>query len=70
MLNSYKNSFYPRTIKDWNNLPINIIEASDIDEFTYLLNLNYCNYLFIVHVYVCDCTIRGFLPPGHWAACP
>jgi len=43
-LYSYKNSFYPRTIKDWKNLPISIIEARDIDEFTYLLNLNYCNY--------------------------
>ena len=40
-LNTYKYSFYPRTIKDWNNLPINVIEAR---EFTYLLNLNYCNY--------------------------
>ena len=43
-LNSYKNSFYPRTIKDWNNLPIYIIEAGDTDTFTYLLNLYYCNY--------------------------
>jgi len=29
-------------LKDWNNLPINIIEARDIDEFIYILN--YCNY--------------------------
>ena len=43
-LNSYKYSFYLRTIKDWNNLPINVIEARDLDEFTYLLNVNYCNY--------------------------
>ena len=43
-LNSYKYSFYPRTIKDWNDLPINVIEASDLDEFVYLLNVNYCNY--------------------------
>ena len=42
-LNSYKYSFYPRTIKDWNNLPIDVIEARDLDEFTYLLNVNYCN---------------------------
>ena len=61
-LNTYKYSFYPRTIKDWNNLPINMIEARDLNEFTYLLNLNYCNHQFI---YVCDCTIWGFLPPGH-----
>jgi len=34
--NSYKYSFYPRAIKDWNNLPINVIKARDLDEFTYL----------------------------------
>ena len=27
-LNSYTHSFYPRTIKDWNNLPINVIEEN------------------------------------------
>ena len=36
-LNTYKYSFYPRTIKDWNNLPINVIEARDINEVTYLI---------------------------------
>ena len=36
-LNTYKYSFYPRTIKDWNNLPINVIESRDIDKFTYLI---------------------------------
>ena len=36
-LNTYKNSFYPRTIKDWNNLPINMIESRDF----YLILLNY-----------------------------
>ena len=25
-LNTYKYRFYPRTIKEWNNLPINVIE--------------------------------------------
>ena len=33
--NIYKYSFYPRTIKEWNNLPINVIESKDI---------NTCNY--------------------------
>ena len=31
-----KYSFYPRAIKEWNNLPINVIES--------LLNFNACNY--------------------------
>ena len=35
-LNTYKYSLYPRTMKEWNNLPINIIESRDINEFTYL----------------------------------
>ena len=26
-----------RTIKNWNNLPINVIEARDINEFTFLI---------------------------------
>ena len=43
-LNTYKYSFYPRTIKGWNNLPINVIESRDINEFIYLLNLSSCNY--------------------------
>ena len=42
-LNTYKYSFYPRTIKDWNNLPISIIESRDLDEFIHLLNYNFCN---------------------------
>ena len=28
--NSHKYSFYPRTIRDWNNLPISLIEARDV----------------------------------------
>ena len=40
-LNAYKCSFYPRTIRDWNNLPIIIIELRDLNKFTYLLN--FCN---------------------------
>ena len=43
-LNTYKYSFYPRTINKWNNLPINVIESRDINEFTYILNFNSCNY--------------------------
>ena len=42
-LNTYKYSFYPRTIKDWNNLPISITESRDLDEFIHLLNYNFCN---------------------------
>ena len=42
-LNTYKYSFYPRPVKDWNELPINIIESRNLDEFIYVLNLHYCN---------------------------
>ena len=42
-LNTYKYSFYPRTVKDWNELPINIIESRNLDGFIYVLNLHYCN---------------------------
>ena len=46
-LNTYKYSFYPRTIKDWNNLPINVIEARDINEFTYSITVitSLCMYV-------------------------
>ena len=37
-LNSFKYSFYPRTIRDWNNLPVDLIESRNLGEFTYLLN--------------------------------
>ena len=32
--NYYQNSFFPKTIKDWNNLPVTIIESENIDIFT------------------------------------
>ena len=57
-LNSYKYSFYPRTIKDWNNLPINVIEARDLDEFTYLM------LTIVIMMYVIQCTIWGYYPLG------
>ena len=50
-------SFYPRTIRDWNNLTINIIESRD---FTYLLI--YLLTIFYVINCMCDFTIRGFTP--------
>ena len=31
---AYQQSFYPRTIREWNNLPIAIIETIDIEGFT------------------------------------
>ena len=37
-LGSFKYSFYPRTIKDWSNLPVDVIESRNLEEFTYLLN--------------------------------
>ena len=37
-LNSFKYSFYPRTIRDWKNLPVDVIESRNLEEFTYLLN--------------------------------
>ena len=67
ILNTYKYSFYPKTIKGYNYLPINVIEARDINEFTYLLNLNYCNYYFM---YVCMWLYHlGFLPHGCASFC-
>lgn len=36
---AYQQSFFPKTLKEWNNLPINIIEASTTKQFmTALLN--------------------------------
>ena len=37
----YQNSFYPRTIKEWNLLPINIIETSNLQSFS----SNLTNYM-------------------------
>ena len=31
---TYQQSFYPRTIREWNNLPITTIETIDIEDFT------------------------------------
>ena len=36
---AYQQSFFPRTIKDWNHLPINVIEIQNFDTFqTQLFN--------------------------------
>ena len=40
---SYQYSFFSRTITEWNTLPLNIIETSDPDTFTSLLQHYYCN---------------------------
>ena len=37
---SYQHAFFPRTIKDWNSLPVSVIESENIDTFTnYLLSI-------------------------------
>ena len=37
---AYQNSFYSKSIRDWNNLPSNIIDLNNIDLFTSeLLNI-------------------------------
>ena len=41
--NSYKYSFYPRTIVDWNDLPVEVKSAPSIDSFRDRLN-NYLHY--------------------------
>ena len=33
----YQNSFYPKAIKEWNQIPINIIEANNLRLFSLLL---------------------------------
>ena len=30
----YKNSFLPRTIRDWNSLPPDLVHVASVDEFT------------------------------------
>ena len=36
----YQHAFFPRTIKDWNSLPVSVIESENIDTFTnYLLSI-------------------------------
>jgi hypothetical protein len=36
--NIHKNSFYPKTIRDWNNLPLNITNSITLDSFKSRLN--------------------------------
>ena len=33
----YRNSFFPRTVPEWNNLPSTIAESDKIDSFKYKL---------------------------------
>jgi hypothetical protein len=35
--NVHKNSFFPRTSRDWNHLPENIVSAPSVDAFKQLL---------------------------------
>ena len=41
--NSYQQSYYPRTIKDWNELPHHIIESNNLQSFTTALT----NYILL-----------------------
>ena len=38
--NLYQNSFLPKTVRDWNNLPIEIKSASSLNSFKNLINRN------------------------------
>ena len=40
---SHQQSYFPRSIKDWNELPIYIIESNNLQSFTTLL-INHYNY--------------------------
>ena len=44
---SYQQSFYPRSIKDWNNLPSYLIECDNFDSFSAGLHTLYITYLFL-----------------------
>ena len=54
---SYQQSFYPRSIKDWNNLPTYLIECDNFDSFQLdsmdcILPNYFCNYSVAVCVIV------------------
>ena len=34
---TYSNSFFPRTVRDWNRLPVEIVSAASLEEFRSLL---------------------------------
>ena len=34
---TYSNSFFPRTVRDWNKLPVEIVSAASLEEFRSLL---------------------------------
>ena len=44
--NAYKYSFFPRTIKEWNSLPTNIIETNSPQSFLYQLNSHYSSDIY------------------------
>ena len=61
--NSYQQSYYPRTIKDWNELPHHIIEiqSNNLQSFTTALT-NYIAIIVIMHNYVINlCIVIGVL---------
>ena len=41
--NTYKYSFFTRTIKEWNTLPVNVIEQSTTNSFKAALSTHYSN---------------------------
>jgi len=41
---SYMNSYFPRTIREWNALPLNIIESSSLNLFQHQLDLISINH--------------------------
>ena len=48
--NFYHNSYFPKTVRDWNSLPISAIEAHTVNSFCnqlllFLIVNNYCNVL-------------------------
>lgn len=43
-------SFYPRIIRDWNNFPVSLIEATSVDEFLTLLSNQLASYTTILRI--------------------
>ena len=58
---AYMNSFFPRTIREWNDLPQQVIDSNSLDLFQEQLdiyfNTAYCNYLFFVIVWDRPCPL-------------
>ena len=60
--NFYHNSYFPKTVRDWNSLPISAIKAHTVNSFCNQLSLFLLLIIIVMYCNVCNCNLCDLHP--------